>query len=256
MIPKIIHYCWFGSKELPELEKKCIETWKRLLPDYRIILWNEDNIDINSCAYVQQAYQQKKYAFVSDYARVKVLYEYGGIYLDTDVEVLKTFDSLLDCDSFLGFENKTFIGTAVIGASKNSAFIKKMLDYYYRTPFVDSHGSENLTTNVTLLDNILVSMGLQKNNSRQQLQNIEIYPRTIFYPKKVSETTFNVTADSVTIHHMNATWLTERQRRRGTNKFWINVCRPVLRFAKNIIINLLGSERTKRIEIRIRNFLK
>lgn len=256
MIPKIIHYCWFGSKELPELEKKCIETWRKVLPDYKIILWNEDNFDINSCDYVRQAYSSKKYAFVSDYARVKVLYEYGGIYLDTDVEMLKTFDPFLNCESFLGFENRTFIGTAVIGVSKNSGFIKKMLNYYYKTPFIDSSGNENLTTNVTLLDNILCSMGLQKNNTRQKVQNIEIYPRSVFYPKKISETVFDITADSVTIHRMNATWLTERQKRRGSNKFWINVCRPILRFIKDIVTSLLGERRTKKIEIKIRNFLK
>lgn len=99
-IPKIIHYCWFGNNELPEVEKKCLKSWKDKLPDYKILFWNEENSNLFECEYVQQAYDNKKYAFVSDYIRIKALYEYGGIYLDTDVEVLKSFNSLLDQKGF------------------------------------------------------------------------------------------------------------------------------------------------------------
>ena len=112
-IPKVIHYCWFGNSELPELEKKRLKSWQKKLSDYKIILWNENNSDLSECKYVQQAYENKKFAFVSDYIRIKVLYQYGGIYLDTDVEVLKSFDHLLGAIGFLGFENKTTVGTAI-----------------------------------------------------------------------------------------------------------------------------------------------
>jgi len=256
MIPKILHYCWFGSKELPKLEQQCIDTWKKILPDYQIMFWNEDNFNLNSCTYVRQAYERKKYAFVSDYARVFILQKYGGIYLDTDVEVLKSFDPFLKHDSFLGFENRTYVGTAVIATCAQSDFTKRMLDYYQSTEFIDSKGNENLTTNVTLLDRILTSMGMEKNNTRQSVQGIEIYPRDYFFPKKISNTEFKVTDVTVCIHKMNATWLTARQKRRGSNTFWINICRPMLRFLLKCCIIICGQDRARTIELKVRNLLK
>ena len=122
-IPKIIHYCWFGKKEKPNIVKKCISSWKVILKDYEIIEWNEENFDISSNNFVRQAYENGKFAFVSDYVRVYALYNYGGIYLDTDVEVFKNFDPLLNNESFWGFEEKNFIATSTIGAQKNNKFI-------------------------------------------------------------------------------------------------------------------------------------
>lgn len=126
MVPKIIYYCWYGVKKLPELKQKCFESWIKYIPNYEIMLWNESNSDLTSCEYVQQAYDQKKYAFVSDYVRIKALYEYGGIYLDTDVEVLKSFNHLMHSKGFFGFENRTTVGTAVMACEKGSEFAKNV----------------------------------------------------------------------------------------------------------------------------------
>lgn len=256
MVPKIIHYCWFGGKKLPDLEQKCVSKWKEILPDYQITIWNEENFDLNSCDYVRQAYEHKKYAFVSDYARIKALYEYGGIYLDTDVEVVKSFNPYLGQVAFLGFENRTCVGTAVMACEKGMFFAKEMLDYYHKTPFVDINGNQNLTTNVTLLNKILEDSGMERVNKEQFVKGIHIYEREYFFPKKIDESQFAITENTISIHRMSATWLTKRQKQRGSNKLWINVCRPTLRFLQNCCIKCLGSDRTKMLEIKIRNSLK
>lgn len=257
MIPKVIHYCWFGSKEIPELESSCIESWTRLLSEYKKYFWNESNLNLTQCKYVEQAYQAKKYAFVSDYCRILALYEFGGIYLDTDVEVLKPFDELLNNNTVLGFENRSMVGTAMIAMEPHSSIAREMLDYYEKTPFYDEYGNENMTTNVTLLNNILQKRGLIPENNLQDLGNgIIIYPREFFFPKKISETEYRITDSSYCVHKMRGSWLTERQKRRGENKIWINICRPLLRCCQTIIITLLGADVTKKVEIRVRNFLK
>lgn len=256
MIPKIIHYCWFGSQELPFLEQHCIETWKKMLPDFEIKIWNETNFDIKECEYVKQAYDKRKFAFVSDYARAKVLYEYGGIYLDTDVEILKDLSLFLENDVFLGFENRTTVGTAVMAFSKGHFVMKQMLAYYHDHPFLSGNGTENLTTNVTILNAILEAEGMERENRFQNFKGIVVYPRDYFFPKKISETEFNITNNSCTVHRMKGSWLTERQKKRGTNKFWINVCRPTLKFIRRTLVAIIGEKMSKRIEIYIRNILK
>ncbi|MFQ7081030.1 glycosyltransferase family 32 protein [Sellimonas intestinalis] len=117
-IPKIIHYCWFGPNPIPKNEQIYIENWQVKLPEYRFVFWNEESFDVQSVRYVKQAYDQGKYAFVSDYVRIYALNKYGGIYLDTDVEVLKDFSPFLDHNTFLGFENRTMVGTGIIGTQK------------------------------------------------------------------------------------------------------------------------------------------
>lgn len=131
MIPKIIHYCWFGENPLPELAQKCIASWEKYCPDYEIKEWNENNFDLNGCAFVKEAYEAKKWAFVSDFARLKIIYEEGGIYLDTDVEILKSFDTLLGNKCFLGEETSGFVATGLgFGAEKYNPIIKELLEMY------------------------------------------------------------------------------------------------------------------------------
>ena len=145
-IPKVIHYCWFGKNLLPEAALKCIESWKRFFPDYEIIEWNEDNFDINACDYTKEAYQAKKWAFVSDYARYKIIYENGGVYFDTDVEVIKSFDDILVKGAFMGIEAdyKSTVNTGLgIAAEKEHPLYREMLDYYEKEHFINEDGNLN-----------------------------------------------------------------------------------------------------------------
>lgn len=257
-INKVIHYCWFGKSPVPEKEKSCIETWKQHFPDFELKLWNEDNFNYEGCLFSKQAYEQKKYAFVSDYARAKILYEYGGLYLDTDVKVLKSFGNLLDgsVNGILGFERKAFIGTAVIACQPHDPCIKELLNYYETHEFMQKDGSFDTIANVSILTDILKDKGLVLGGARQSIPGFEVYNREYFYPKKLSETEFNVSDETVAIHICSNSWLTERERRRGNNKIWIEVIRPILRGCKNAGSRIIGKERIRKLEIRLRNYLK
>lgn len=208
-IPKVIHYCWFGKGEKSDLAKECIEGWKDKLKGYEIIEWNEDNFDINNNLYVKQAYDKKKYAFVSDYVRLYALLNYGGIYLDTDVEVLKGFEGFLDLDAFVGFEDKELISTAIIGARKGNLIIKEWFETYTNRKFIED-GKINDTTNVRVLTNLLLKYQLQQTNSYQKLCNgiITIYPTEYFSPLKYGTKRPKITNKSVTIHWFEGTWTT------------------------------------------------
>lgn len=253
MIPKIIHYCWFGNNDLPELEQMCLKSWKDKLPDYQIMRWDESNSNLTECDYVCQAYEKKKYAFVSDYVRINTLYKYGGIYLDTDVEVLKSFNPFLTETGFLGFENRTTVGTAVMACEKGADFARRMIEYYRSHPFIDNLGNINLTTNVTILNSILEEKGMKRENKNQVIDSIKIMQRDFFYPKKVSEEEFFATENTFCIHRMKGSWLTDRQKKRGSNKFWINVCRPILRKFQQVTLFLFGEQTMKKIELWVRN---
>jgi hypothetical protein len=255
-IPKIIHYCWFGENEIPEKEKKCIQSWKKILPEYELVLWNEYSFNINSVPYVQQAYENKKYAFVSDYVRMYALFNFGGLYLDTDVEVIKPFDIFLNNKAFIGFENKTMIGTGIIGSSKKEKIFKDLIDYYNGINFVNEKGYLDTTTNVQILAELLSKEGFKKENSNQKIKNIRIYERDIFCPKKNSDGSFNLTDRTVCIHHFSGSWLTDKERKRGTNIIWRKVCRPILKKTRIFLIKIIGDNNAKRIEVRVRNILK
>jgi len=256
-IPKVIHYCWFGKGPIPEKENQCIETWKKHFPDYELKLWNEENFDYGSCSFAKQAYDSKKYAFVSDYARAKLLYEYGGLYLDTDVKVIKPFHQLLEnATGIVGFERKAFVGTAVIGCQPYDPCMKELLAYYETHDFLQKDGSFDNIANVSVLTDILKERGLILGGERQTIQGYEIYNRELFYPKKMDENDFRVTEETVAIHMCSNSWMTERERKRGNNKFWIEVVRPFLRWSRSIGIKLIGKERIRNIEIKLRNKLK
>ena len=163
-IPKIIHFCWFGGKEKPSKVQKCIESWHKYLSDYEFMEWNENNFDINSNEYVKQAYNEKKFAYVSDYARIKALYQYGGIYMDTDVMVYKSFNDLLDNQCILGFEEENYIATSFMACVPKHELIKKFIDKYENISFYNSDKSIDLTTNVQRLTHILEDKGLIRDN--------------------------------------------------------------------------------------------
>lgn len=215
MIPKIIHYCWFGKKELPKEVKRCIESWKKHLPDYKIIEWNEENFDVNKVNWTREAYQHKKYAFVSDYVRLEVLYNYGGIYFDTDIEVVKNIDKFLNCSTLLGFEGEdNAIATGMIGTSKGVEWIKDILDIYKGKNFVKDDGSLDCGVNVDLITDIITkNFNIKLNNKSQKLpEGINIYSREFFSPKEFGTGRINLTNNTYIIHHFNASWHSKEEK--------------------------------------------
>lgn len=255
-IPKIIHYCWFGPKEIPELEQKCIESWKNYLPEYEVMFWNEATFDINSVEYVKQAYEAKKYAFVSDYVRMYALYTYGGVYFDTDLELLSNLNDYLMNDVFLGFENRTMAAAGAIGSIKTHFLLKNMMNYYNGNSFIDSNGNMDTTTVVQILTKFLLKIGFKQENSEQLINGIHIYERNVFYPKMLSNKRFQVTKRSVSVHYGSASWLTEKEKRRGKSLIWRNIFRPFLKKIRIILNKILGEKTTKKIEIGLRNKMR
>jgi hypothetical protein len=209
MIPKIIHYCWFGRGEKPALAQMCISACKKYLSDYELKEWNEDNFDINSNQYVKEAYENKKWAFVSDYVRLYALYNEGGVYLDTDCELLGRIDSFLTNPAFSGYESKEAILTAIMGAEKGNEWIKLLLDYYENRSFYNQDGSLDITTNVIIISNLTKEQYGCKYDGKQI--NIPgkftIYPVDYFCPKSCITGELNLTENSVAIHHFNASWI-------------------------------------------------
>lgn len=160
-IPKIIHYCWFGRNEKPAIIKKCIKSWKKYCPDYQIIEWNEDNFDVNSVPFCQQAYEAKQWAFVSDYVRLKVLLDYGGIYMDTDVELIRSIDAMLPLGCFIGFQHEQFVSNGlIVGAEPHNAFIQENASVYENLSFSNQEDSYKLTVCQEYTTNILQKYGL------------------------------------------------------------------------------------------------
>ena len=196
MIPKIIHYCWFGGKPKPASVLKYMVTWRKHLPDYEIKEWNESNFDVNYNKFTEEAYGAKKYAFVSDVARLHVLADHGGIYLDTDIEVVKPFDDLLARDYFIGYEHFGVIGTGVIGASAGVGFIRGFLESYDGMAFVNPDGTLNDTPNTSLLMKYVRANGL-----RLDIQDIDYFCAKNYQTGEIEQT-----ARTYCIHHYSASW--------------------------------------------------
>ena len=207
MIPKIIHYCWFGGNEKPEKAKKCIESWKKYCPDYEIIEWNESNFDVNQNGYTRMCIQEKKYAFLSDYARLVIVEEHGGIYFDTDVEVLKAFDPLLKHEAFFGFESNDFINTGVgFGAIPHHKAVQQMKEQYGR--LLD--GTKGTITCPTLNTEALVPLGLIKNGQKQNVSGAEIYPVDFFNPYDDTTGRLRKTKNTYSVHWYSKSWLDKK----------------------------------------------
>ncbi len=207
-IPKIIHYCWFGKNPKPKDVLQYIETWKKVLPDYEIMEWNETNFSIDTAVpYVREAYQCKKWAFVSDYARLYALYQYGGIYFDTDVEVFRSFDELMENDAFFGFESNDYLTTAVMGCSKQSAVIREFLDQYNTRHFIGEDGLPDLeTTNVVVLTRLMQKHGLILNGKQQKIENAVIYPQWYFSANDFLNIFGKYRSRTYAYHHCHASW--------------------------------------------------
>lgn len=213
MIPKIIHYCWFGRNPLPKLAQKCIASWKKFFPDYEIKEWNEDNFDVNIIPYTQQAYEAKKYAFVSDYARFWILYHYGGVYFDTDVEVIKPMDDIIERGAFMGIEvpanglaSPQVAPGLGMGATPGLGFYKALIDNYSTISFRREDGSLDQKTIVERTTEILLEYGLQPINDKQQLAELWIYPADFFNPFDSLTGKLKMTDNTRSIHWYMASW--------------------------------------------------
>lgn len=211
---KTIHYCWFGKNEKSDKIKYCIQSWSKFCPDFKIIEWNEDNFDINVCKYVKQAYDAKKYAFVSDYARFYVLYKYGGVYLDTDVELIKDIKPLLS-ENFTGFERNDAVATGLMMAcEKGTELCKAMLDSYEADSFLNEDGSFNCDYTVcNRVTDWLEKRGLRLDGSKQKVADFVIYPTEYFNPKGGDYGKDKITENTYSIHHYLATWKTSLDRK-------------------------------------------
>ena len=201
MIPKKIHYVWLGKGEKNDRIKHCIESWKKYLPNYEIIEWNEDNFDIEYNDFTKKAYENKKWAFVSDVVRLYALYKEGGIYMDTDVEVYKPLDEFLNEEGFSGFECKHYPVTATLGAVKGNPVIKLMLDYYNAIDFkMYDNWQDYITyqeTNTCIMSNILGMLGIDRERDEiQHIKHFTIYPQSYFFTKD----------EGYTYHSFNGSW--------------------------------------------------
>lgn len=243
-IPKVIHYCWFGGNPLPPLAEKCIASWKKFLPDYEIKRWDESNFDVNMIPYTKEAYEAKKYAFVSDFARFWILYNYGGVYFDTDVEVIKPFDDILAQGPFMGCENNVIegqdpsklnvapgLGLAV--EAKNNTY-KELIDLYKTLHFKNPDGSNNLTTIVDYTTGYFCNRGLRNTNEIQNIEGINIYPREYFCPRDSETHKLKITDKTHSIHHYQASWVT------GYPKFKKKVAKL---FGKNLTYLIVKTKR-------------
>ena len=206
-IPKIIHYCWFGESQKPRLVKQCMSSWNRHLSSYKFIEWNEENFDVSLLPYTKSAYANKKYAFVSDVARVQALAEFGGIYLDTDVEVFKSFDPILNHQCVLGFEEHNWIATSFMACEKGHDLFTQFASLYENLQFIYSDGSQDPGTNVTKVTNILKEFGLKRNGLRQTLKNgVTILPQEYFSPYDYSNCVSLRTENSFCEHKFDMSW--------------------------------------------------
>ena len=255
MIPKIIHYCWFGHNSKPLLAKKCLTSWKKYCPEYQIIEWNEDNFNIANCPlYVRQAYEEKKWAFVTDYVRLKVVFDNGGIYLDTDVELKRSIDRLLGNKAFFGFEDGVHINTGLgFGAEKGSPILRELMEDYAEIPFVLADGSYDTQPCPQRNTKIFLKHGLQQNDKMQVLKDdIKIYPSIYFCPISYSTGKYRRSLKTISVHWFAASWKTEQEKqeyieyRKRKRK---NEIIDFLRYMPNrFLFRLLGRDRYNKLK--------
>lgn len=253
MIPKTIHYCWFGYNPKPKLAEKCIKSWKKYCPDYEIIEWNEDNFDISSAPlYVRQAYEAKKWAFVTDYVRLKVVYDHGGIYLDTDVELIKSLDQFLHHNAYFGFEDGIHVATGLgFGAKKDADVLAEMMEDYHDIPFVLEDGTYDTLPCPQRNTTVLLERGLVQDNSYQELPGFVVYPEDVFSPFSLQTMMLKKSKKTVSIHWFAGSWMSTAQReyrKRLTLKARKQQVDYILHTPHRFLLSLLGEQTYQKLK--------
>ena len=206
-IPKIIHWCWFGGNELPAMQQKCVRSWTEKCPDYEVKLWNEETFDLKTNQFAWEAYKNKKYAFVADYVRLWSIYHFGGIYLDSDVEVVRDLDPFLCHSAFSGFENRFYIPTGIMGGEKGNSWYEYLLSYYDDRNFVTENGLD-LTTNVRIISDMTFGRERRRfQNGYYELQDVTLYPCEVFCPMNWETRELNITDNTYCIHWFAGSWV-------------------------------------------------
>ncbi len=211
-IPQIIHYCWFGGKPKPPLAQKCIESWKRFCPDYTLMEWNESNFDLTQVPqYVKDACREKRWAFVTDYVRLCALVEHGGIYMDTDVEVIRPLDAYLLHTAFAGFESTQGVQTGLLACEPGFPLFAEFLRHYDTASLYREDGSVDTTTNVDVLTNLCRKRGLEMNDTLQTVEGLTVYPKAYFCPVDFDTKVLRKTRKTAVIHWFSGSWHTEAE---------------------------------------------
>lgn len=212
IIPKIIHYCWFGHGEYDDKIKYCMSTWKKVCPDYEIMRWDEDSFDLGQCKYAEQAYEKKRWAFVTDYVRLKVLDQYGGIYLDTDMELLTSFDGMLNDRAFLSFKRGELvfgITSAVMATEKENPFFRPLIDQFESREYLGKDGEEDVTPIAKFLTEQCMASGIRLVNEKQRTDDgLVLYPNEVLCPTVENDGSIHITPQTCAIHHFLGSWRT------------------------------------------------
>ena len=234
IIPKTIHYCWFGGNDIPEKNKKCIDSWKKICPDYEILQWNESNYDVKKNKYMYEAYKHGKWGFVPDYARLDILYKYGGIYLDTDVEMLNRPDMLMKYDGFMGFQRNYWINLGLgFGAKKNNKLIGELRDEYDEISFVDENGKLNMIASPYYQTVHLKKYALKCNNEVQNINGNIILPTDWLDPQGYSGGSVKLTKNTISIHHYDESWVSNKDLNNSKYSQIENIIKDYAIFDKN-----------------------
>lgn len=254
-LPRIIHYCWFGNGPKKDLTLRCIDSWKKHAPDCEIIEWNEENFDVTQNNYIRQAYEAKRWSFVSDYARLVIIYEHGGIYLDTDVELIRPIDELLDGTGFIGFEQKDNTGRFAVntgggfGAVGHDPVIGAMKDMYKNLVFRQDDGRENLQPCPRYNTEAMQAFGLKCDNSMQQIGGITVYPYDYFCPVSWKNHKCTITQNTFSIHHFDASWLSEQEKKKRRRERLVD---EIIHLPNAAAQMVLGKERYELLKKRIK----
>lgn len=250
MIPKLIHYCWLGGAPKPERVIKCIDSWKKHCPDYKIVEWNENNLDISVNKFTLQAYEKKAWGFVPDYLRLMIVYNYGGIYLDTDVQMVKSLDSLLKYKAFAGFEDNKHVALGLgFGAEKGCCFLKKHMDQYDNLSFIQEDGSINRTPSPQYATQLLKQYGLHDCDGKiQEVCGVTIFPPDFFCPKDFETGLTKITRNTYSIHQFDGSWCTDEELAYKNNR-WKEAKKDYIRHLPNrVAMKILGEISYKKLK--------